>query len=270
MARKRAPACARCCACYHRATSRNCRGNTHDHSRSEPAHRTRRDRGHQPSRLLSRHERAGAADVLGLRGGLGARRHGLHDLSAGDRHHHRAVEGRCGLGGSRRHRDAAGLCDRRLARRLPLRPYRTGQDAPDHHHLVLVLLAGLCRRAEFRPAPDCTRRARPRLRRRMGGGRRADGRGDPAAISRARGRLGAVGLGGRLGSRRAVAGDPVLASAGRDGLALDVRDRRAAGALGVLHPPLRHRAGDRSRGPVPGMRKRAVIRSFGRSSPSRW
>ena len=56
--------------------------------------RSRPDRRHQPSRLLSRHEPAGAADVLGLRSGLGARRHGLHDLSAGDRHHHRAVEGR--------------------------------------------------------------------------------------------------------------------------------------------------------------------------------
>ncbi|MHC2394715.1 MFS family permease [Bradyrhizobium liaoningense] len=55
------------------------------------------------------------------------------------------------------------------------RPYRACQDAPDHHHLVLVLLSGLRRRAEFRPAPDRTCRARSRLRRRMGGGRRADG-----------------------------------------------------------------------------------------------
>ena len=62
-----------------------------------------------------------------------------------------------GIGRARRHRDAAGLRDRRLARRLSLRPYRPGQDAPDHHHLVLVLLAGLRGRAEFRAAPDRTR-----------------------------------------------------------------------------------------------------------------
>ena len=69
-------------------------GNCHGHDRAIRCDGNRTDRGHQPSRLLSRHEPAGAADVLGLRGGLGARRHGLHDLSAGDRHHHRAVERR--------------------------------------------------------------------------------------------------------------------------------------------------------------------------------
>ncbi len=256
MARPRAPACAGRRACYHRPAKRICRGNAHDHSRSDWAHRTRRDRGHQPSRLLSRHERAGAKDVLGLRRRLGARRHGLHDLSAGDRHHHRVVEGRCGVSRSCRHGDAAGLRHRRLARRLSLRPYRPGQDAPDHHHLVLVVLAGLRGRAEFRAAVDRARRAWSRLRRRMGRGRRADGRSDPAAISRTRGRLGAIGLGGRLGPCSAVAGDPVLSYAGGDGVALDVRDRRAAGAAGVLYPPLRHRAGDRSGGPREAGRER--------------
>ncbi len=44
-----------------------------------------------------------------------------------------------------------------------------------------------------------------------------------AAISRPRGRLGAIGLGDRLGPRGALAGDPVLVSAGGCRLALDVR-----------------------------------------------
>ena len=199
----------------------------------------RAHRGHQPSRLLSRHEPAGTADVLGLRRGLGARRHGLHDLSAGGRHHHRAVESRSRHGRPRRHGDAARLRGRRLARRLSRRPHRPRADVAIHHPVVLVLLAGLRLRAEFRSVADRPRAARPRLRRRMGRGRGADGRDDPAAISRTRGRLGAVRLGGRLGPRGVVAGDPVLLAAAGDRMALDVRDRRAAGAAGVLSPALR-------------------------------
>ncbi len=102
---------------------------------------------------------------------------------------------------------------------------------------------------EFRPAPDRPRRCSASASAAVGGGRLADGRGDPAAISRTRSRLGAVGLGGLLGSRRLLPqGNPVLGSAAGDGVPLDVRGRRTAGAAGVLHPPLRHRAGDRCRG----------------------
>ena len=107
--------------------------------------RNRADRRHQPSRILSRHEPAGAADVLGLRGRLGARRHGFHDLSAGDRHHHRAVEGRSRHRRPRRHGDAAGFRHRRLARRLSGRPHRPGQNLAADDPVVLGVLAGLRR-----------------------------------------------------------------------------------------------------------------------------
>ena len=247
------------------------RGNIHHEHTAEPsgAIEIAADRRHQPARVLSRHEPAGTADVLGLRVGLGARRHGLHDLSAGDRHHHHAVEGRSRHRRPRRHRDAASLRGRRLARRLSRRPHRPGQNPAVHDPVVLVLLAGLRRRAEFRSAPDRARGARPRLWRRMGRGRGADGRGDPPAISRTRGRFGAIGLGGRLGPCGAGAGDPVFLFPGGNRMALDVRDRRAAGAAGVLSPPLRHRAGDRRRHPRQAGGERATSRRCGRSSPAR-
>ena len=168
----------------------------------------------------------------GLAPRVGARRHGLPDLSACDRHHHHDVEGRCRLGRPCRHGNAAFVCDWRLARRLYRRSCRPGQDASVYHPLVLGLLAGLRDRAELRSAADCTGCARAGLWRRMGGGRRADGRSDPPAISRPRGRLGAIGLGGRLGTCRALAGRTVFQLAARDRLALDVCDRRSAGAAG--------------------------------------
>ena len=107
----------------------------------------------------------------------------------------------------------------------------------------------------------------PRLRRRMGRGRGADGRSDPPAISRPRGRLGAIGLGGRLGPCGAVAGDPVFLFAAGDRMALDVRDRRAAGAAGVFSAPLCRGAGDRRGDARQAERQRASGRRCGRSSP---
>ena len=174
--------------------------------------------------------------------------------------------GSAGLG---RHGDAAGVRGRRLARRLSRRSHRPGQDAAAHHPLVLVLLAALRLRAEFRSVDRCARAARPRLRRRMGRGRGADGRSDPRAISRPRGRLRAVGLGRRLGPCGAVAGDHVLVPAARTRLALDVRDRRAAGADGVLSAPLRHRAGDRRHDACQPDRLGRRGRRWGRFFPDR-
>ena len=232
--------------------------------------RNRSDRRHQPAGILPRHEPAGAADVLGLRGGLGARRHGFHDLSAGDRHHHRAVEGRSRHRRPRRHRHAAGLRHRRLARRLSRRPHRPRQNPAVHDPVVLVLLAGLRLGAEFRPAADRPRAARPRLRRRMGRRRGADGRGDPAAISRPRGRLGAIRLGGRLGPCGAVAGDPVLGTCRPE---IAWRWMFAIGALpALLVFFLRRyvdRAGDRRRDAGQADRQRRAAADLARSSRAR-
>ncbi len=173
-------------------------GRGHDHGSLE---RRRPAGGYQPARVLSRHEPAGTTHVLGLRHRLGARRHGLHDLPAGGRHHYRDVACRCRHGRARRHHHAVGLGHRRLDRGLHVRPHRPRADVADHHHLVRVLLAGLRLRAELRAVADRTHHSRPRLRRRMGRRRGADRRDHPSAVSRPRGRLGAVRLGGRLGSR---------------------------------------------------------------------
>ncbi len=189
------------------------RGIRHEHGRTVRRDGNRTHRGHQPPRLLSRHEFAGTADVLGLRGGLGARRHGFHDLSARDRHHHCDVESRSRQRRACRDGDVAGLGGRRLAGRLSRGPDRPRQNLAAHHPVVLVLLAGLRLCAEFRSVDRRPRIARSRLRRRMGRRRRADGRSDPPAISRPRGRLGAIGLGSRLGACGVVAGDPVLLAA---------------------------------------------------------
>ena len=66
----------------------------------------------------------------------------------------------------------------------------------------------------------------------------------PRAISRTRGRIGAVRLGGRMGPRCAVTGDPVLLAAAGDRLAMDVRHRRAAGTTGVFPAAVCRRARD--------------------------
>src|ERR1700680_4965714 len=57
--------------------------------------------------------------------------------------------------------------------------------------------------------------------------------------------VGSVQSGWAVGWGVAGAGGSVFVSAGRERVALDVRDRRAAGADGVLSPALRHRTGDR-------------------------
>ena len=126
-------------------------GNHHEqhHRAAIGRDRNRGDRRHQPSCLLPRHEPAGTPHVLGLRRRLGARRHGFHDLSAGHRHHHRDVEGRCWRGGPCRHGHTAGLGRRGLARRLSGRPHRPGQNAAIHDPVVLAVLAGLRRRCRI-------------------------------------------------------------------------------------------------------------------------
>ena len=121
-----------------------------------------------------------------------------------------------GIGRPHRHRDTSVLRDRRLGRGLPLRPRGRVRDAPDHRALVLALQSALRLRAELQPAPLVPRTARPRLRRRMDGGRGADGRDDPAALSRASRRVRAIRLGGRVGKRGAAAGRRVHACAGRE------------------------------------------------------
>ena len=104
----------------------------------------------------------------------------------------------------------------------------------------------------------------------MGRWRGADGRSDPPAISRTRGGLGAVGLGGRLGSGGAVAGRPVLVVRAGDCVALDVCHRRPAGSPGILSSTLRHGAGDRRRHPhQTGRRRRpaSAVGNFRRPDP---
>src|SRR5579872_3185935 len=81
----------------------------------------------------------------------------------------------------------------------------------------------------------------------MGGGRSADGGGHSSAISRPRRRLGAIGLGGRVGPRCARTGRAVFLFSCRDRLALDVCDRRSAGAARLLSAPLCDGAGNGGR-----------------------
>ena len=63
--------------------------------------------------------------------------------------------------------------------------------------------------------------------------------------------VGSVQSGWAVGWGLAVLAQAILFSlaSGGNRLALDVRDRRAAGAAGILSAPLRHRAGDRRRDP---------------------
>ena len=90
------------------------------------------------------------------------------------------------------------------------------------------------------------------------------------AISRTRGRIGAVRLGGRLGPRRVVAGDPVFMAAAGDRLALDVRDRRAAGAAGVFSAAICRRARDCRRHAGQAECERRAAGECRRYSPARF
>ncbi len=83
------------------------------------------------------------------------------------------------------------------------RPLWPGADAADHDPVVFDLHLPVRVRPEFRAAVHPARDARVRLWRRVGGGRGADGRGDPRQVPRPRRRPGADRLGRRLGRRGA-------------------------------------------------------------------
>ena len=77
--------------------------------------------------------------------------------------------------------------------------------------------------------------------------------------------VGSVQSGWAVGWGLAVLSQAILfsLSAGRDGVALDVRDRRAAGAAGVLSAPLRRGAGDCRRDAAPAGRERRPAGDLG-------
>ena len=126
---------------------------------------------------------------------------------------------------------------RRLARRRARRSLWPRQGAPDHGADLCARDLRLRIRDELHPAPGAQGDPGPRLRRRMGRRRRADGRDHPPRTSRQGARLGAERLGRRLGrGRAAVALVFTYAPAGYR-LARPVRDRAVAGAAHHLHPP---------------------------------
>ncbi len=132
--------------------------------------------------------------------------------------------------------------------------------ASDHHRVVRLLHLPVRLRAGLHPALHLPRAARLGLRRRMGRGRRADGRGDPGQLPRPRRRPGADRLVDRLGRRGAALHHPDRRAAGGIRLAHAVLDRPPSRRPGVLDPPLRRGTGNP---PAP----RARPRASGTSSP---
>ncbi len=142
-------------------------------------------------------------------------------------------------GGRTRHHHPAGLGLRRLAGRGAVRPLGAGAGAAGHHPVVRVLHLPLRLGAELPAIVLVPRPARPRFRRRVGGRRGADGRGDPRQIPRPGGRHRADRLVDRLGRGGAALHPVLLHYAGGLCLAGAVLDRAGAGAAGVLDPALR-------------------------------
>ena len=138
---------------------------------------------------------------------------------------------------------AVDLGVRRLARRRGVRPVRPRSRAAGHHRLVRGVHLPVRLRTELRPTLHLPRPAGPGLRRRVGGRRRADGRGDPRQVSRPRRRHRADRLVDRLGRRGAALHHPDRHVARGAGLARAVLDWHPARRPGVLDPPLRRGTG---------------------------
>src|SRR5690606_8516589 len=84
-------------------------------------------------------DRESQTSLLDLLGGVGARCDGRLRLSVPDSDPDRGVRNEPRGGGNDRERELLRVRDRRLGRRLAVRPIRSGAHAADHDPLVLVL-----------------------------------------------------------------------------------------------------------------------------------
>ena len=136
------------------------------------------------------------------------------------------------------------------------------------HHVVFGLHLPLRVRPGFPAALHPARAARPGVRRRMGGRRGADGRGDPRQIPRPRRRPGADRMGGRLGRLGAGLHRALCGPARVDRLARDVRGRPAARGVRRLDPP-EHLTNPRSSTPTAATAPPSASRICSRHSARR-